>query len=100
MKQRRFFNDNKKRNLYKKTEMLQKLLKVLSLYKKIQYSSTLLVSNLFFCKFLKNNFKSRIHNYCIITGRARGVYRKLRVSRISLRQLGSEGLYFGLKKAS
>jgi small subunit ribosomal protein S14 len=100
MKQRRFFNDNKKRNLYKKTEVLQKLLKVLSLYKKIQYPSTLLVSNLFFSRTLKNTFKSRIHNYCIITGRARGVYRKLRVSRISLRQLGSEGLYFGLKKAS
>jgi ribosomal protein S14 len=100
MKQRRFFNDNKKRNLYKKTEVLQKLLKVLSLYKKFQYPSTLLVSNPFFSKILKNTFKSRIHNYCIITGRARGVYRKLRVSRISLRQLGSEGLYFGLKKAS
>jgi small subunit ribosomal protein S14 len=100
VKQHRLLNDYKKRNLYKKTEVLQKLLKVLLLYKKIQYSSTLVVSNLFFSSNLKNNFKSRIHNYCIITGRARGVYRKLRVSRISLRQLGAEGLYFGLKKAS
>lgn len=100
MKQRRYLNDIKKRSLYKKTEVLQKVLKVLSIYNKFQKSSTLVISKLFYLSFLKNSFKSRVHNYCIITGRARGIYKKFRVSRISLRQLGSEGLFFGLKKAS
>lgn len=100
MKLRRYYNDTKKRNLYKKTEVLQKVLKVLSLYNNLKSYSTLVVSKLFYLNFLKNSFKSRVHNYCIITGRSRGVYRKFRVSRIILRQLGSEGLFFGLKKSS
>jgi small subunit ribosomal protein S14 len=99
MKQRRVLADNKKRNLYAKTEVLQKLFKFLLVYKKPQNSS-LVISKLVFLNVLRDGFKSRIHNYCIITGRARGVYRKFRVSRISLRQLGANGLYFGLKKAS
>jgi small subunit ribosomal protein S14 len=42
----------------------------------------------------------RIRNRCEISGRPRGVYRKLRVSRIALRDLGANGLIPGLVKSS
>jgi len=100
MKQRRFLKDNKKRILYKKTEIFQKILKTLTLYTTCKSSLNLILHKFFFFKLKKDNFKSRIKNYCIITGRSRGVFRKLRVSRISFRKLGSDGLFFGLKKAS
>jgi small subunit ribosomal protein S14 len=48
----------------------------------------------------RNSSKTRIRNRCEVTGRARGYYRKLKMSRVSLRQLGSEGLIPGLVKAS
>ena len=43
---------------------------------------------------------TRIRNRCDLTGRPRGYYRKLRVSRIALRDLGSQGLIPGMIKSS
>jgi small subunit ribosomal protein S14 len=43
---------------------------------------------------------TRIRNRCIITGRARGVYRKFNISRIMLREMAAEGLVPGVRKAS
>ena len=48
----------------------------------------------------RNSSKTRIRNRCEVTGRPRGYYRKLRMSRISLRDLGSAGLFPGLVKSS
>ena len=48
----------------------------------------------------RNSSKTRIRNRCEITGRSRGYYRKLKMSRISLRDLGSHGLIPGLVKSS
>jgi small subunit ribosomal protein S14 len=48
----------------------------------------------------RNSSKTRIRNRCEITGRPRAYYRKLRMSRISLRELGSAGLIPGLVKSS
>jgi small subunit ribosomal protein S14 len=48
----------------------------------------------------RNSSPTRIRNRCEITGRPRGYYRKLRVSRIALRDLGSNGLIPGLVKSS
>ncbi len=48
----------------------------------------------------RNGAESRIRNRCEVTGRARGYYRKLRMSRIALRELGSNGLIPGLVKSS
>ena len=48
----------------------------------------------------RNSSKTRIRNRCEVTGRPRGYYRKLRMSRISLRDLGSHGLIPGLVKSS
>tara|TARA_B100000035_G_C20752384_1_gene444554 strand:+ start:290 stop:595 length:306 start_codon:yes stop_codon:yes gene_type:complete len=51
-------------------------------------------------KLPRNSAKTRVMNRCQITGRPHGVYRKLKISRIALRQLGLEGKIPGLVKSS
>ncbi|TFJ94966.1 30S ribosomal protein S14 [Platysternon megacephalum] len=48
----------------------------------------------------RNSSKTRIRNRCELTGRPRGVYRKHKLSRIALRELGSKGMIPGLVKSS
>ncbi len=48
----------------------------------------------------RNSAKVRVRNRCEITGRPRAYYRKLKMSRIALRELGSKGLIPGLVKSS
>lgn len=48
----------------------------------------------------RNSSKTRIHNRCELTGRPRGYYRKLKLSRIMLRDLGSMGQIPGMVKSS
>ena len=48
----------------------------------------------------RNGSPTRIRNRCEMTGRPRAYYRKLRMSRIALRELGSKGLIPGLVKSS
>ena len=48
----------------------------------------------------RNGSVTRIRNRCEVTGRPRGFYRKLKMSRISLRDLGNKGLIPGLVKSS
>ena len=48
----------------------------------------------------RNSSKTRIRNRCEVTGRPRAYYRKLKMSRVSLRELGSQGLIPGLVKSS
>jgi small subunit ribosomal protein S14 len=48
----------------------------------------------------RNANPTRIRNRCEITGRPRAYYRKLGMSRIALRELGSQGLIPGLVKSS
>ena len=51
-------------------------------------------------KLPKNSAKFRIRNRCEITGRPHGVYRKLKISRIALRQMASSGKIPGMTKSS
>ena len=51
-------------------------------------------------KLPRNSAKSRVMNRCQITGRPHGVYRKLKISRIALRQLGLQGKIPGMIKSS
>ena len=51
-------------------------------------------------KLPKNSSKIRIRNRCEITGRPHGVYRKLKISRIALRELASVGKIPGMTKSS
>jgi small subunit ribosomal protein S14 len=48
----------------------------------------------------RNGSATRIRNRCELTGRPRGYYRKHKLSRIALRDLGSKGLIPGLLKSS
>lgn len=48
----------------------------------------------------RSSSKTRIRNRCEVSGRPRGYYRKLKMSRIALRELGSKGLIPGLVKSS
>ena len=48
----------------------------------------------------RNGAAVRIRNRCEVTGRARAYYRKLKMSRIALRDLGSKGLIPGMVKSS
>ena len=48
----------------------------------------------------RNSSATRIRNRCEMTGRPRATYRKNKLSRIALRELGSKGLVPGLVKSS
>ncbi len=48
----------------------------------------------------RNSSKTRIRNRCELSGRSRGFYRKLKLSRIALRQLASRGQIPGMVKSS
>jgi small subunit ribosomal protein S14 len=48
----------------------------------------------------RNANPTRIRNRCEVTGRPRAYYRKLKMSRIALRELGSQGVIPGLTKSS
>ncbi|MGV2981367.1 30S ribosomal protein S14 [Camelimonas sp. ID_303_24] len=48
----------------------------------------------------RNSSPTRVRNRCEVSGRPRAYYRKLKMSRIALRELGSQGLIPGLVKSS
>ena len=48
----------------------------------------------------RNSAPNRVRNRCQVTGRPLGYYRKLKMSRVSLRQLASHGLIPGMVKSS
>jgi len=48
----------------------------------------------------RNSAKVRVRNRCEVSGRPRGYYRKLKMSRIALRELGNLGQVPGLVKSS
>ena len=80
---------------YKKRLMLKKIImdKKLSLEERFKAQQKL-------SKLPRNSSKVRVMNRCQITGRPHGVYRKLKISRIALRQLGLEGKIPGMVKSS
>ena len=48
----------------------------------------------------RNSNPIRLHNRCVVTGRARGYYRKFGMSRLTFRKMALEGKIPGVKKAS
>jgi small subunit ribosomal protein S14 len=59
-----------------------------------------LIARLKMAELPRNGNPTRIRNRCELTGRSRGFYRKFRLSRIMLRELGNKGLIPGLTKSS
>ncbi len=51
-------------------------------------------------KLPRNSAPTRLHNRCQVSGRPKAYYRKLKMSRIALRELGSQGLLPGVVKSS
>ena len=51
-------------------------------------------------KLPRNSSASRLHNRCQLTGRPHAYYRKLKISRIALRELGASGQLPGVVKSS
>jgi small subunit ribosomal protein S14 len=51
-------------------------------------------------KLPRNSSKTRIHHRCELSGRSKGYYRKLKLSRIALRDLANFGHIPGMTKAS
>jgi len=79
----------------KKRQELKKIIKNRKLPLEERFNAQLKLS-----KLPRNSAKIRIRNRCEITGRPHGVYRKLRISRIALRQLASMGKIPGMTKSS
>ena len=93
-------NKNNKRiklsdRLYKKRQALKKIImdKKIPLEERFKAQQKL-------SKLPRNSAKTRVINRFKITGRPHGVYRKLKISRIALRQLGLQGKIPGLVKSS
>ena len=78
-----------------KRENLKKIIKNKKLPLKERFEAQLKLA-----KLPRNSAKIRIRNRCEITGRPHGVYRKLRISRIALRDLASKGEIPGMTKSS
>tara|TARA_Y100000022_G_scaffold192826_1_gene195412 strand:+ start:279 stop:584 length:306 start_codon:yes stop_codon:yes gene_type:complete len=91
---------NKKRiKLVKKYQSKRKKLKKIVMDKKLNLNERFEAA-LKLAKLPKNSAKNRIRNRCEITGRPHGYYRKLKMSRIALRELASMGKIPGMTKSS
>ena len=93
-------NKNKSRiklsdRFYKKRAALKKIVMDKTITLEERYNEQQKLS-----KLQRNSAKTTVMNRCEITGRPHGVYRKLKISRIALRQLGLQGKIPGLVKSS
>ena len=59
-----------------------------------------LIARLKMAELPRNGNPTRVRNRCELTGRSRAYYRKFRLSRVMLRELGNKGLIPGLTKSS
>ena len=89
----------------KRIKLTEKYLKKRAALKKIIKDKKLPLSERFNAqlklnKLPKNSAKIRVVNRCEITGRPHGVYRKLKISRIALRDMASSGKIPGMTKSS
>ena len=79
----------------KKRENLKKIIKNKKLPLEERFAAQLKLA-----KIPRNSSKTRIRNRCEISGRPHGVYRKLKISRIALRELALKGKIPGMTKSS
>jgi len=91
--------NNRRRRMSKQYSGRRKRLKEIAMDKakpiEERFAATLKLAEL-----PRNSSATRIRNRCEVTGRPRGYYRKHKLSRIALRELGSKGLIPGLLKSS
>jgi small subunit ribosomal protein S14 len=91
--------NNRRRKMTKQFSARRKKLKAIVQDKKLpveeRFAATLKLAEL-----PRNSSATRIRNRCEMTGRPRAVYRKTKLSRIAMRELGNKGLIPGLVKSS
>ena len=93
-------NKNNKRiklsdRYFKKRAKLKKIVMIKKLTLEERFKAQLKLN-----KLPKNSAKIRIRNRCEVSGRPHGVYRKLKISRIALRDMASSGKIPGITKSS
>ena len=91
--------DQKRRRLAKKYEAKRQRLKAIMADENAEPEERFQAA-LKLAEIPRNASPTRIRNRCLVTGRPRGFYRKLKMSRIALRELGSQGKIPGLVKSS
>ncbi len=91
--------DKKRRRLAKKYETRRARLKAIAVDRLLPAEERF-AARLKLAEIPRNASPTRIHNRCVLSGRPRGYYRKLRMSRIALRDLASNGLIPGMVKSS
>ena len=91
--------NNRRRKMSKQFDPRRKKLKAIVQDKKLpveeRFAATLKLAEL-----PRNSSRTRIRNRCEMTGRPRAYYRKTKLSRIAMRDLGNKGLIPGLVKSS
>ena len=93
-------NKNERRKkLVAKTAAKRAKLKAVANDKSVDETERL-IARLKLAEVPRNGNPTRIRNRCELTGRSRGYYRKFRLSRIMLREMGNKGLIPGLTKSS
>jgi small subunit ribosomal protein S14 len=91
--------NNRRRKLAQKYAARRAKLKAIARDRKLPTEERL-AATLKLAELPRNSSPTRIRNRCEVSGRPRGYYRKHRLSRIALRELGSKGLIPGLLKSS
>jgi small subunit ribosomal protein S14 len=91
--------NNRRAAMIKKAAPKRAALKKIIMNKELPFEERL-QAQIALAKMPRNSSKVRYRNRCELTGRARGTYRKFKLSRIKLRELGSFGKLPGLTKAS
>ncbi len=91
--------NNKRRRLTKKYMTRRTRLKALAADRNLPAEERF-AARLRLAELPRNSSPVRIRNLCELSGRPRGYYRKLKLSRIALRQLSNEGQIPGMVKSS
>lgn len=91
--------DKKRRKLSAKFEGKRAVLKTI-ISDRSKPADERFKASLMLAELPRNSSKTRIRNRCELTGRPRGYYRKLRMSRIALRELSLRGEVPGMVKSS
>lgn len=91
--------DKKRRQLFLKFEKMQIVLKFI-VYSEYFNLEDKIVASYLLQKLPRNSYATKIHNFCQLTGRSRGNFRYLGISRIQFRQLAVMGKIPGVFKSS
>ena len=92
-------NNNHRKEVVKQYASRRAKLKTLVMDKELSFEERF-QANIKLAQLPRNSAKIRIRNRCALSGRPRGYYRKMDLSRIALRELASNGLIPGMTKSS